>query len=99
MKSGTAFNGLICTSQTKTSITLNFLKQRFLHIPEDDSVVGFDDTPWTSLLWCPLTVISETTYKMENVAVNILLDKLEKKDTSPPKSVILEDEFIVRDSP
>jgi LacI family transcriptional regulator len=98
LASGKSFDGLICTSQTKTSIALSMLKERRVNIPEQVAVVGFDDTPWASLLWKPLTVISESTFKMGEVAIKLLLDRLEKRETGPARTIVLEDEFIVRET-
>jgi DNA-binding LacI/PurR family transcriptional regulator len=67
-------------------------------IPEEVAIVGFDDTPWASLLWKPLTVISESTFKMGEVAIQLLLDRLERKETGPPRTIVLEDELIVRET-
>jgi LacI family kdg operon repressor len=92
------YDGLICTSQAKTSIALQILKERQVRIPEEVAVVGFDDTPWASLLWRPLTVISESTYQMGESAVRLLLDRLEKRETGSPRTILLEDEFIIRES-
>ena len=92
------FDGLICTSQRKTAIGLRLLKERAFRIPDDVAVVGFDDTPWSSLLWPPLTVISENTYTMGEEATKILLDRIEKKERSVPKHIVLEDELIIRES-
>jgi DNA-binding LacI/PurR family transcriptional regulator len=92
------FDGLICTTQGKTAIALKVLKEKSLQIPEDVAVIGFDDTPWSSLLWPPLTVISENTYTMGEEATKILLNRIEKKENSAPKHIVLEDELIVRES-
>jgi DNA-binding LacI/PurR family transcriptional regulator len=92
------FDGIICTSQTKTSIALRLLREHEVRVPEQVAVVGFDDTPWASMLWRPLTVISESTYKMGEVAVQLLLDRLEKREIGPPKTIVLEDQFIVRET-
>jgi LacI family transcriptional regulator len=98
LASGRSFDGLICTSQTKTSIALTMLKERTVAIPEQVAVVGFDDTPWASLLWKPLTVISESTFKMGEAAILLLLDRLEKRETGPARTIVLEDQFIVRET-
>jgi LacI family transcriptional regulator len=92
------FNGLICTSQRKTAIALHILKERSFQIPKDVAVIGFDDTPWSSLLWPPLTVISENTYTMGEEATKILLDRIEKREQGSPQHIVLEDELIVRES-
>lgn len=98
LDSGRRFDGLVCITQTKTSVALTVLKERNIKIPAEVAVVGFDDTPWASLLCCPLTVVSESTYKMGELSANLLLDRLEKRYAGPPKTIVLEDEFIVRES-
>jgi len=98
LDSGQEFDSIICTTQTKTSIALHLLQDHDIKIPENVAVVGFDDNTWASMLWRPLTVISESTYKMGEVAVQVLLDRLEKRESGPSKSIILEDEFVVRET-
>jgi DNA-binding LacI/PurR family transcriptional regulator len=98
LDSGRPFDGLICTSQTKTSIALNVLKERNIRIPGDVAVVGFDDSPWAPLLCTPLTAVSESTRNMGEIAAKLLIDRLEKRESGPPKTIVLEDEFIIRDS-
>jgi DNA-binding LacI/PurR family transcriptional regulator len=92
------FDGLICTTQGKTAIALSLLKERDIHIPAQVAVIGFDDTPWSSLLCTPLTVISESTYHMGVEAANLLLKRMKGKKTGFPNHILLEDELIVRES-
>jgi LacI family transcriptional regulator len=92
------FDGLICTSQGKTAIALKVLKEKSLQIPRDLAVIGFDDTPWSSLLWPPLTVISENTYTMGVEATKLLLNRIEKTERGLPQHIVLEDELILRES-
>ena len=74
------------------------LQARSFQVPADIAVVGFDDTPWSSLLLPPLTVVSENTYTMGEEATKILLGRIEKKERSIPKNIVLEDELIIRES-
>lgn len=98
LDSGRPFDGLVCTSQTKTSIALSVLRRRGIRTPADVAVVGFDDSPWAPLLCTPLTAISESTRNMGEIAAQLLIDRLEKRESGPPKTIVLEDEFIIRDS-
>jgi DNA-binding LacI/PurR family transcriptional regulator len=98
LNSGQPFDGLICTTQGKTAIALSLLKDRGIKIPEQVAVIGFDDTPWSSLLCTPLTVISESTYRMGMEAANLLLKRMIGKKTGFPSHILLEDELIVRES-
>jgi DNA-binding LacI/PurR family transcriptional regulator len=91
-------DGLICTTQGKTAVALRVLKDRGARIPDGISVIGFDDSPWSGLTDPPLTVISENTYRMGEIAAGVLLERIEKRKDGGPSETILEDEFIVRAS-
>jgi DNA-binding LacI/PurR family transcriptional regulator len=98
LETAAKFDGLICTTQGKTAIALKVLKEKSLQIPHDLAVIGFDDTPWSSLLWPPLTVISENTYTMGVEATKLLLSRIERTERGVPQHIVLEDELIIRES-
>ena len=68
-----------------------------LSIPEDVSVVGFDDTDVAKINEPPLTTIRQPSYKMGCFACSMLLQLISTGST-PSHKVILESELIVRDS-
>jgi LacI family transcriptional regulator len=47
-----------------------------LRVPEDISVIGFDDIPQSTLLYPPLTTVRQPLEKMGRVATQMLLDVL-----------------------
>ncbi|HBR35475.1 MAG TPA: hypothetical protein DD734_12645, partial [Firmicutes bacterium] len=55
-----------------------------LGIPEQLSLVTFDDTEWTTLVTPPLTTVSQHTYQMGQMAAEILLERIKKRNTPPP---------------
>lgn len=96
--SNPAIDGLICTTPTRTTAVLKVLKEKSIKIPEEVAVIGSDDSPWTDLLEVPLTVIYEKTFEMGKVAVELLIEKIKAGNKNFSKSLILEDEFVVRKS-
>ena len=44
-----------------------------LSVPRDLSVAGFDDAPFTQMIWPPLTTISQPVFAMAQRAVDIVL--------------------------
>ncbi len=66
-------------------------------IPDDVSVVGFDDTDVAKINEPPLTTIRQPSYKMGCFACSMLLQLISTGST-PSRKVILESELIVRDS-
>ncbi len=95
---GGPMDGLICSTQGKTEVGLTILRERGIQIPRDVSVICFDDTPWSSLFSPPLTVISENTKEMGTIAVKLLLDRIEGDHEAATQDIVLDNEFIIRQS-
>lgn len=68
-----------------------------LRVPDDLSIVGFDDIPLVSFLIPPLTTIAQPTYAMGESAARILLDQLAGDDPGP-QTVLLETTLVRRAS-
>jgi LacI family transcriptional regulator len=68
-----------------------------LRIPDDISVVGFDDIPQASLTRPALTTVNQPLEKMGRVATQILLDLLNEPEKKV-KRIELPTELIIRDS-
>lgn len=67
-----------------------------LSLPEDLSIVGFDDMQTSNYMVPPLTTIRQPAYDMGHSAAAILHDLIEKK--CKPKQVMMELSLIVRES-
>ncbi|HDN84928.1 MAG TPA: LacI family transcriptional regulator, partial [Candidatus Aerophobetes bacterium] len=72
-------------------------KEEELSIPEDISLIGFDDTI-ARLTQPPLSSVALPMGEIGRVAIRILLDRIEGKDTGEPKKVVLKEKLVVRDS-
>jgi DNA-binding LacI/PurR family transcriptional regulator len=68
-----------------------------LCIPDDISVVGFDDMPWAPLLQPALTVVAQPTYELGRQAAEHLLERLAQPD-KPVIHELLTPKLIVRAS-
>jgi DNA-binding LacI/PurR family transcriptional regulator len=73
------------------------LREAGLSIPEDISIVGFDDIPWAKYSDPPLTTIRLPAQKMASEACMLLLD-LMKESEPEVQHLILDTELIVRKS-
>lgn len=72
---------------------LQAVKEKNLSIPEDISLIVFDDQPYASFLNPPLTTIKQDTEKISQVAVETLFSLMEDKNfkfenTKVPTSLI-----------
>ena len=69
-----------------------------LHIPEETALVGFDNTEFASNQRIRLTTVSQRTYEMGNLGVQILIDYIGRKETDYTHRVVLEPRLIIRES-
>lgn len=68
-----------------------------LHIPEDISVVGFDDLPIARWVSPPLTTIRQPLFEMAEAAAELVLDLAEGIPPAQPRTE-LATELVVRES-
>src|SRR5690606_17760238 len=81
-------------------LTLGALKtihERNLHIPDDISIVGFDDMYWAMSLGPPLTAVRQSGYDIGRKAAELLLKKI-ADPRRPATSLVLDTELVVRQS-
>jgi LacI family transcriptional regulator len=66
-------------------------------VPDEVSIVGFDDLEWTTIVRPPLTVIAQPVYELGLTAARRLLARI-AGDESPAMVITLATTFIVRQS-
>lgn len=73
-------------------------KDKGIRIPQDLSLVGFDDIEASSHLEVPLTTITQPINEMGKIAMKILAGKSGKKDAQKLQKIVLEPKLVVRES-
>lgn len=68
-----------------------------LDIPGDISIIGFDDSPIDAFLYPPLTTVYQEKSGMGKKAVEILIDKIERR-SNHTSQVYLPTKLVIRDS-
>ena len=66
-------------------------------VPEDISVVGFDDIPQAAAIFPALTTIAQPIAEMGTIGVRLLLDRIARRD-APYQRVRLSTRLVVRES-
>ena len=69
-----------------------------LRIPEDLSIVGFDDSRWAQTMTPPLTVVAQPAYDLGVQACELLLRRLSASGNRTPARVQLPTTLILRHS-
>lgn len=75
--------------------------QAGLRVPQDVSIVGFDDTANASALWPPLTTVRQPIRDMASSAIEILARRVAQaktKTSSSAEKLTLDHELVIRQS-
>lgn len=76
------------------------VRERGLQVPEDLSLIMFDDVPWASLTSPKITVVAQPAYSLGFTAMQRLSQRLEEADdeTEVRRKTVLQPELIIRGS-
>lgn len=90
---------LVCANDDMAVGALFSAHRMGISIPNDLSVVGFDDTPVSEIIWPPLTTVHQPLKSLGYRACEILLDMLNKgSQVDAVKYELLDYKVIVRES-
>ena len=95
--SGRVFTAVFVASDNVAIGAKAALREAGLRVPEDISMIGFDDIPWAQYSDPPLTTIRLPAQKLARTACVVLMDLLEGKDP-PTRRLILDTELVIRKS-
>jgi LacI family transcriptional regulator len=88
---------IMCANDLTAALLIQTLTAMDVRLPEDISIVGFDDVKYATLLSVPLTTIRQPCREMGQVAVETMLHRI-KNPASPPREILLKGELVVRRS-
>ncbi len=77
------------------------IHDRGLKVPEDISVLGYDDISMAALCQPALTTVRQPKYEIGSCSANLLLKRIaaaNAQDAYPFQNIILETELLIRDS-
>lgn len=88
-------DGVVAASDVIAMSAMQALAERGLRVPEDVSVVGYDDVPLARLTTPPLTTVRQDVERGGRLLVDLLLRRIAGE---PVESVELEPELVIRGS-
>lgn len=101
LETGAGFTAIFVQSDLLAAGVIAELRRRNLRVPEDVSIIGFDDIPIASFLDPPLTTMRQPIRELGALAASIVIDTINQSgpDTSGGSSHrLLPAELIVRGS-
>jgi LacI family transcriptional regulator len=98
LATGREFTALFAANDLMAAGAIRELSGHGLSVPDDISVVGFDDAPIAEMISPPLTTVRQPLRDMADLAVSLLLARLSSRADRKPARRVLETSLVVRDS-
>jgi LacI family transcriptional regulator len=97
-KQGNIPTAFFCMNDIMAYGCMKALRDKGLRVPEDVSVIGFDDLPSSSITVPPLTTMKVSTHQIGERALERLSDKINGLTHSSPEKILVSGKLIIRDS-
>ncbi|TVR22026.1 MAG: LacI family transcriptional regulator [Anaerolineaceae bacterium] len=88
---------IICLNDRMAIGAMHYCRQAGLRVPQDISVVGYDNIAMSNVISPTLTTIDQKAGEMGETAARVMVDVL-AGSTNLPSSVVIQPELVVRDS-
>ena len=89
--------GIICASDVLALGAVRAVRRAGLIVPDDVSVVGYDDSAWLNCTDPPLTTVRQPIESMGKAAVSLLVSQMGAVRVQP-EELLFEPELVVRGS-
>lgn len=74
------------------------ISEEGLKIPDDISMISFDDQPYSRFLSTPMTTVSQQSAQIGQIATKLLIDQIESNRSVEAKGIFLPTKIIMRES-
>lgn len=88
MKSNKKFDAVVCASDEIAMGVINALREKNISVPEDVSVIGFNDNAVASYFYPKITTVRQPSYDMGSVAMRMLIKILNNKPLDEDQYVL-----------
>lgn len=92
------FSALICFNDISAMGAIRSLRDAGLRVPQDVSVVGFDDISNASFFSPSLTTVHQPLHEMGHAAAELLIERLNHPSKKAAKHILYEPTLIARES-
>lgn len=90
-------SAFLCINDMTAFGVIREFEKNGIRVPEDISVIGFDNIPTSAMISPPLTTINQCTYEMGSITAEVLINMLEE-GSGKTVSITLEPSLIQRSS-
>jgi LacI family transcriptional regulator len=89
---------LFCANDIIACGCLRAFKSEGIRVPEDISVIGFDDLPLSAVVDPPLTTVQVSKAQIGRMAIGLLVTRIRGSSDSPPVKVLIGGSLVERQS-
>ena len=97
ISSGKKFDAVVCASDEIAVGVINALREQNISVPQDVSVIGFNNNDVASIFYPKISTINQPSYDMGSVAMRMLIKMLNKKELEDG-NYVLDYSLIERES-
>lgn len=94
---GVHFSAIFAQNDRMALGAIHAIRKAGLRVPQDISVIGYDDLPLTAYFDPPLTTIRQPIDKFGQIGTQLLIEMTKKPDTAP-KVVQLDPTLVIRET-
>jgi len=88
----------LATDSSVALVLLGVLRESGLSVPDEASIICFDDADWTAAVISPLTVVSQPIREPATAATEHLIARLQGEGNRPGAEILLPATLIERAS-
>ena len=91
-------SAIVCFNDQQALTVMTTLKELNIRVPDDITIIGNDDIYYAKIYPIPLTTIRAPQQEIGVQAAEILIRNIESSTLIPIERVVLETEFVIRES-
>ena len=91
-------SAVIAVNDTVAIGVIEALLEREVRVPEDVSIIGYDDVNIAGLIRVPLTTIHQPNFRMGEIGASQLIDKIERAEMGVSRQFLIQPKLVERDS-
>jgi len=92
------FTALFAANDLMAAGAIRELHSRGIAVPDEVSVIGFDDAPLAEMIFPALTTMRQPLQDMAHAAVSLLLSRVTSGDGGAPVRKVLSTSLVIRDT-
>ncbi len=91
-------DSLVSSNDIMAYGVIKALNEFNISVPDDISIIGFDNLPLSSIMNPPLTTIKVSKHEIGKTAIRLIHNRIHGDTNAPPVKVLIGGELIIRDS-